>query len=421
MVELEPDREAAANQPALALELEPDGVWCVSARGLRPELIPTLGGRRSELLLRVRVAEAGTDEDVPNVIGDRESLEDGLRFIPRYPFEPGVPFRAILDLRVLGRSGFAELQTLDFSIPSQGGAGGTVVKEVFPSSNVLPENLLRFYVRFSKPMRRGGPERDIEMLGPDGSPASDVLYRAPVELWDGSMTCLTVLLDPGRLKREVGPNRMLGPPLKSGQRYTLAIGPGMIDVDGCPLRESFRKSFRVSDAVREPIAVERWRIRVPKEGTLEPLVLEFPRPLDWAQLWRGITVASGSGEPIRGQVDIDRGETRSRFAPDAPWLAGAYTALVSPDLEDVCGNTAYGPFDGPLRSADEVARKTGIYSIPFVVNGRPEVESARPPGCGVISAAASSRRNATASRSGANGLTPADWEKASATSARRIP
>jgi hypothetical protein len=421
MVELELGREAPANQPALALELEPGRGWCVSARGLRPELIATLGGRRSELLLRVRVAKAGADGDVPNVIGDYESLEDGLRFIPRYPFEPGVPFCAILDLRVLGRPSLAELRTLEFSISSQGGAGGTEVKEVFPSSNVLPENLLRFYVRFSKPMRRGGAERNIEMLGPDGSPAPDVLYRLPVELWDGSMTCLTVLLDPGRLKREVGPNRMLGSPLKSGQRYTLAIGPGMIDVDGCPLRQSFRKTFRVSDAVREPIAVERWRIRVPKEGTWEPRELEFPRPLDWAQLWRGITVTSGSGEPVRGQVDIDRGETRSRFAPDAPWLAGAYSALVSPDLEDVCGNTAHRPFDGPLRSADDVAHETGIYSIPFLAKRRGRRSS--PPGRQAEGLSARRRRadEMQASGRGAIALTPADWEKASAMSARRIP
>jgi hypothetical protein len=364
MVELELDREAPANRTALALELKPDEGWCVSARGLRPELIATLGGR-SELLLRVRVAEAGEDGDLPHVIGDREILDDGLRFIPRYPFEPGVPFRAILDLRVLGQP--IEVQTLDFSIPKQSGAGDTEVSQVFPSSDVLPENLLRFYVRFSRPMRRGGAEKTVAVLGPDGRPALDVLYRAPVELWDSSMTCLTILLDPGRLKRGVGPNRILGPPLRPGRRYTLAIGPGMIDMDGCLLRERFRKTFLVSDAVREPIAVEQWRIRVPAKGTFEPLGLEFPRPLDWAQLWRGIGVASGNGEPIRGQVDIDCGETRWRFVPEAPWLAGAYSALVSPDLEDVCGNTVYGPFDGPLGSAEDVARKTAVCPIRFVV------------------------------------------------------
>ena len=74
------------------------------------------------------------------------------------------------------------------------------------------------------------------------------------------MRHLTILLDPGRLKRGVGPNRELGPPLKEGHEYTLAVGSGMVDLSGRPLRESFYKAFRVTEAVRERIAVEQWRI-----------------------------------------------------------------------------------------------------------------------------------------------------------------
>jgi hypothetical protein len=35
--------------------------------------------------------------------------------------------------------------------------------------------------------------------------------------------------------------------------------------------------------------------------------------------------------------------------------------------EDVCGNTPYGAFDGPLRSADEMVLETAARSIPFEV------------------------------------------------------
>ena len=141
----------------------------------------------------------------------------------------------------------------------------------------------------------------------------------------------------------------------------------MIDMHGCPLRERFRKSFRVSDALREPIAFERWRIEVPAKGTFEPLELNFPSPLDWAQLWRGITVTSDNGQPVSGQIAIDLGETRWRFTPDAPWWAARYSVRVSPGLEDVCGNTLYGSFDGPFRPGDDVALETAIRSMPFVV------------------------------------------------------
>jgi hypothetical protein len=186
------------------------------------------------------------------------------------------------------------------------------------------------------------------------------------------MTCLTILLDPGRLKRSVGPNRMLGPPLEVGQRYTLAVGRGMIDVHGQPLHEAFNKSFSVSQAVREPIALEAWKILQPPMGSHEPLELTFPRPLDWAQLRHGVTVVSTSGQLIIGRIDIDLAEMRWRFTPEQPWQAGAHNICVAPSLEDICGNTPYGAFDRSFRSADEVAIETAASTITFVTSTSPE-------------------------------------------------
>jgi hypothetical protein len=361
--------EALPNHPALAIESNLGGKgWCVRARNLAPGFAASLGGR-VDSVLRVKVAEAEdrNDEDLPDISGDHEILGDGVRFVPHLPFESGIAFRATLDLGVLGHPGLAEIQTLEFSFRRETRAAETEVKQVLPSDDVLPENLLRLYVLFSNPMQRGRAADNIAIRGPDGSAAPDVLYRAPVELWDSNMTCLTILLDPGRLKRGVGPNRMLGPPLTVGQRYTLAVGPGMIDMHGRPLREGFAKSFSVSEAVREAVATEEWTIRPPETGGRQPLELVFPWQLDWAQLWRGITVASESGQRISGRIDIDLGETRWRFTPDAPWHKGVHSVRVSPGLEDICGNTPYGPFDRQIRLADDVAREAAILSIPFEV------------------------------------------------------
>jgi hypothetical protein len=356
-----------ANQPALAIELEPDGVgWCVTARNLSRDLVASLGGRAGSLL-RVTIAESGhPDDELPDISGDYNILSDGVRFIPHFTFDSGVLFRAILDLGALGWPGLTEVWTREFSFSRETGAVETKVRQVFPSADVVPENLLRFYVRFSNPMQRGRAPDNIEILGPDGRSAPDILYRAPVELWDSSMTCLTVLLDPGRLKRGVGPNRALGPPLQAGEQYTLEIGRGMIDLYGHRLHESFSKSFGVSAAIREPIAIAAWKIAPPTLGSNEPLALRLPSPLDWAQLWHGISVASG-GQPVAGRIGIDSGETRWRFTPDDPWQADTYSVRVAPDLEDICGNTPYGPFDRPVRPAHEVDRETAACLIPFVV------------------------------------------------------
>ena len=104
--------KALASQPALAIESDPGGAgWCVMARNLGSDLVASLGGCVKSLL-RVKVAQAGDpdDEDFPDVSGDHEILRSGVRFTPRFPFDPGVPFRVILDLGALGRPGLAEVR-----------------------------------------------------------------------------------------------------------------------------------------------------------------------------------------------------------------------------------------------------------------------------------------------------------------------
>jgi hypothetical protein len=344
----------------------------VAVCGLAPDVMVSLGGcvRARGLLrsvLRVTVDRTGTplDDILPDVLGCHSVFEDGIRFTPHFPFERGLSYRASFDPRPLGRPELSDVLTLKFALSREQSASPVAVKHVFPSSDCLPENLLRFYVCFSGPMQRGRVEAEISLLGPDGEPAPDVFYRAPVELWDRGMRCLTILLDPGRLKRGVGPNRELGPPLKTGREYTLAVGAGMTDLSGSPLPETVHKRFRVTSAVREPIAVEQWKVLPPKTNSRQPLVLTFPRPLDWALLAQTITIASACQDSIDGRMEIDQCEKRWSFIPASPWAAGSHHVRVASSLEDVCGNSVIAAFDRPLRPGSELAYEIGSRSIPF--------------------------------------------------------
>jgi hypothetical protein len=364
----------APNRPLLTIDSDSrqSASGSVSVCNLDPDLMVSLGrhlqaGGLLQSILRVNVVRTGAPigDDLPDVFGRYHVLEDGLRFIPHFPFERGLSYRASFDPRPLGRPELSDVLTLEFSLPREQRALPTKVKHIFPSSDRLPENLLRFYVCFSNSMQRGRVRAEISIFGPNGEPVLDALYRAPVELWDRSMRYLTILLDPGRLKRGVGPNRELGPPLETGHEYALAVGAGMTDLSGNQLPETVYKRFRVTDAVREPIAVERWTIVPPATNSRQPLVLVFPRPLDWAMLSHTITIASTCEQSIDGKIEIDQYERRWSFTPASQWAAGSYHVRVASSLEDVCGNSVTAAFDRPLRSGSDLAYEVASRSIPF--------------------------------------------------------
>jgi hypothetical protein len=117
--------------------------------------------------------------------------------------------------------------------------------------------------------------------------------------------------------------------------------------------------------VREPIAIEQWKLMPPEAHSRQPLVLTFPRPLDWALLSQAITIVSTCEQSIDGRVVIDRCERRWRFTPTSPWTAGSYQVRVASTMEDVCGNSVIAAFDRPLRSGSDLAPEAVGRSISF--------------------------------------------------------
>jgi hypothetical protein len=340
------------------------GPHSVSACCLDPDLVAFLASctQPHEVLksiLRVSVAQAPPTEAFPDVSGRHLLLEDEVRFIPYFPFETDLKYRASFDPRPLGLPFKADSLMLEFMIPAKRNAPAlTEVTHIFPSCDLLPENLLRFYVCFSNSMQRGRALAEISLLDSDGQPVADALYRPPVELWDRTMRYLTVLLDPGRLKRWVGPNSELGPPLKREQKYSLEIGSGMTDLHGHPLRKIFRKHFTVGNAVRERLSIEDWKILLPVTGSRQALALLFTNPIDWALHFHTISIESKDGLAIDGRFALDQCERRWSFTPNSPWIAGIYCIIVVSNLEDVCGNSIAGAFDRPLRNGPSLAEET---------------------------------------------------------------
>src|ERR1700738_29815 len=164
----------------------------VTLRGLHPDMTATLdrlqrAGYSYQSVLSVRVVRGEEDtDDIPNVGGNYQLLKDELVFIPHFGFEPGTLCRARFDPPHAPAFDNCAPLSLDIHVNLKS-APPSKVLAVFPSGGPLPENLLRFYVNFSESMRRGKADAQIGILGPDSNPTPDILYRAPVELWDRAM------------------------------------------------------------------------------------------------------------------------------------------------------------------------------------------------------------------------------------------
>ena len=278
---------------------------------------------------------AGEQRETP-MAGIYRIRADHLLFEPRFPLLPGTIYYAV--------SGTA---SKSFRLPPLAPALPTRVVQVYPTADTLPVNLLKFYLHFSAPMSRGDSYRHIRLLTAEGSGVELPFLELAEELWNPAMTRLTLLFDPGRIKRGVKPLEDIGGALEVGRRYTLEIGTSWQDGRGNLLAAPFRRAFLVGAADRTPIEPSRWHLQPPQAYTHEPLTVVFNEPLDHALALRLLSVQTEhrGSKPLGGSVTLDNHERRWCFTPRDPWQRGRYLLSVSPLLEDLAGNNIGKAFD----------------------------------------------------------------------------
>jgi hypothetical protein len=267
------------------------------------------------------------------------TVESGaLLFRPRFPIAPGIPVRAVFT-----PPGAAPVKA-EFLTPKAKLAASTRVEHIYPSTELLPSNQLKFYVHFTAPMSRGEAWQHIRLLDRKGDPIDLPFLEIDQELWDPEYKRLTVLFDPGRIKRGVLPLEEVGPAIEEGGQYTLVIDRHWRDARGAILQDEFRKTFHVGPAERASLDPGGWELIAPEGGTSDPLILNLPKPMDAALLKRLLQVLRGA-ERIDGTVALDRKETQWRFIPSQPWKSGNYELSIDTALEDLAGNRIDRPFD----------------------------------------------------------------------------
>jgi hypothetical protein len=319
-------------------------------------ILPRLASPNFSAIFQVSVDQDG----LPPMAG-AYAVEDGaLVFTPSFPLQPGLRYRAVYQLS-------SEKATTTLTIPKPAPVSTTYVEKVYPTAPMIPENQLKFYLHFSAPMSRGEASKRVHLLEESGKQVQLPFLELDEELWDRDYRRLTILFDPGRVKRGLAPNQEVGPPLEEGKRYTLVIDREWPDAAGTPLKEGYRKQLAVGAADRTPLDPKTWMVKTPESGTMNPLIVDVHEPLDSALMLRFIDVTDPKGKLVKGTVSIEREETRWIFTPAQAWTAGEHALEILTTLEDLAGNKIGRAFDVDRFERVEQSVSTDVYTLKFTI------------------------------------------------------
>lgn len=315
-------RRVVARLPATAAAKLPDG---------------RLTQAQGEALLSLALLAADGKTPGPSMLGRYERRGTELRFTPRFPLSPGAAYRA--RLTVAGAA-----TTLEYRVPAPPAKAPPRIVKIYPSADVLPANHLRFYIYFDRPMRGGtGLFRHLAILDAKGKEIEEPWLVD--EIWDEANNCLILFIHPGRIKWGVELRELMGPVLVKDRSYTLVVRGAWTDLDGNRLGKDTLRKFRTTAEDRTRIELGDWKLTAPAAGSRDALTLTFPKSVDYRSLHTGLSVVDAKGQAIAGTIAVGAGEKSWRFTPTQPWRAAPHRVRVSPDLEDVAGNTPTRPFD----------------------------------------------------------------------------
>jgi hypothetical protein len=314
------------------------------------------------------VLRVAVSADASPMLGEYVVADGAIRFTPLFPFDEGRQYQARFDAgRVPGARADAEgVVETTIGRPASTAVPSTVVARVYPSGDIVPENLLRMYIEFSAPMGRKSGVEYITLLDHAGQEIPGAVLPLDYEFWSPDHKRFTVFFDPGRVKKGILPNLQMGRPLEVGRSVTLVISREWRDEHGLPLKEDFRRPLRVGPTDLEPLDTTAWRIQSPKVGGRGSVVVTFPEPLDHGLLMRALGVTR-DGHEVDGDIAVEHAETRWTFTPKDPWRAGTYQLLALDILEDLAGNQIGRAFEVDNFDTVDKGPNPQTITIPFSV------------------------------------------------------
>ena len=314
-----------------------------------------------------QVLRVAVDVEAPSMLGSYAVVDGALRFTPIFPLDEGRQYEVRFDpASVPGTQDAGAVIDAMVGRPASTAVPSTVVARVYPTGDVVPENMLRMYVEFSGPMGRKSGVEYIALLDSSGQEIPGAVLPLDYEFWSPDHTRFTVFFDPGRVKTGILPNQQMGRPLEVGGSVTLVISRDWLDENGLPLKEEFRRQYRVAPPDEEPLDTASWRIVAPEAGSRGGVVVTFPKSLDHGLLMRALGVTR-DGQPLEGDIVVDQQETRWTFTPRDAWRADTYELLALDILEDLAGNQIGRAFEVDNFDTVDESPDPETVTIPFTV------------------------------------------------------
>lgn len=272
------------------------------------------------------------------ILGTYQLVDDAVIFEPLVPFTRGLRYIVWMENNRLGK----------VAIPSLAAGDKPALLAIYPSQDSLPNNLLKIYLHFSRPMREGQSQRYVALLKNKTDTLPGVFLDLQPELWNADRTTLTLWLDPGRIKRDLQPNKRLGAPLLTGLNYQLVVSADWPDQQGALLGKITTKPFLTVPRDSLSPTPTRWTTHPPKPGSVQPLNVGFGEALDYGLLTEALHVINEAGNTVSGVWQLGDEERQGGFKPDQPWQAGRYRLRIEGRLEDLAGNNLNRLFDRDL-------------------------------------------------------------------------
>jgi hypothetical protein len=218
-----------------------------------------------------------------------------------------------------------------------------VPMRISPSAEILPANTLRFYIHFPRPGEAHFDRDHLWLLNEEDQVVRDPFLVLSQELWSVDGRRLTVLMEPGRIKRGLGTDPSHEPAFIVGRMYSLVV---------TALGQTARQAFRVGDPVLTAIDETQWHVVPPAAGSFDPAIVHFGRVMDAALCEDEIAVLTPTGEIVPTRVSIASDGTAVMLTPSHPWRTGEHLLVASERLEDVCGNRLGEALDHDLGAGE---------------------------------------------------------------------